>query len=231
MFKQGWNQKLIWQYGTLGTFLLASAISGCGGQAYQAVPTGNPDVPVPTASSAPSPLISAATSFTPTESFSFTVTGANGTTPSWTSPTVYTDSILKIQISAGQAGQISANNYSNFTASYGCVEYTIGVYNSQGTIIGQSFSTGVLAVNGGDANCSGAATSWTQDLSQSVLTAGAGPVTIRILGTENDFDCLLYEQGYSGLMGPDNTLYCPVRPTYQTHTVTGTVGVQTNMGS
>lgn len=159
---------------------------------------------------------------------SFTVSGPSGTTPSYTT-TVNTDNLLKIKVTAGGAGQITDPTY-GFSGTYGCVSYKV-------TVLGSTQTTKLLAVGSqsdmlGAINCPGASTSQVLDFSGR-LTSGHGAITVKVEAASYDFYCRgcetypwLYNAYPYGAYSC--SLYCPSRPVYQTHTVTGNLDIQVN---
>lgn len=159
---------------------------------------------------------------------SFTVSGASGTTPYYTT-TVNTDNLLKIKITAGDAQQITDPSY-GFSATYSCVSYKV-------TVLGSTQQTKLLAVSSqadvlAAANCPGAANHQVLDFS-SRLSPGHGPITITVEAASYDFycrGCQTYPWFYNAYPygAYSCSLYCPSRPVYKTHTVTGNVTIQVN---
>jgi|GEM_PF-1712989 len=159
---------------------------------------------------------------------SFTVSGSSGTSPSYTT-TVNTDNLLKIKVTAGGAGQITDPNY-GFSGTYGCVSYKV-------TVLGSTQTTKLLAVGSQSdmlsaINCPGASTSQVLDFSGR-LTSGHGSITVKVEAAAYDFYCRgcetypwLYNAYPYGAYSC--SLYCPSRPVYQTHTVTGNLDIQVN---
>lgn len=154
---------------------------------------------------------------------SFTVTGAQGQTPSHEF-TVTTDNLLKVKVIAGPASQATIPG-SNFSASYNCVRFRV-------TVLGQSTDTGLLSVGNGGYACQGSPSEKTLDFS-SRLTAGHGAVTIKIEATGYDFywqGCSSYPWLYGAYpYGPYScNNYYPTYTVFKNHTVTGTLSVQVN---
>ena len=160
------------------------------------------------------------TAFLPAYSESFNrMTGVGGANPTYTTQAVQTDSILKVKITAGPAGNLSlpGSTYSNFTANYSCISFAV-------TVLGKTVTTQTLAVNGGGPLCPGAPESQVIDFS-SRLTANHPPVTVSVSGARYDFYCGLWYNGF--VLGTYN-MYCPLRTVYQNHTVSGMLDIQTN---
>jgi hypothetical protein len=215
---------------TLGTVVALTVLaSACGGQAYREGDLGNSDVSNDNAANTSSNDDSNETldNTLPTETYAFTLTGNGGTNTTFSVDNINTDTILKVKIIAGSAGQLSlsSGSYSNFTASYKCVRYTI-------TALGRSVQSKVLAVDGGDSVfCPGAPTEETINFSNR-LTTGHGDITIAVSAPSYDFYCQMARTScgtnssclyYSGC-----NLSAPMRTVYKNHTVTGSIAVQTN---
>jgi hypothetical protein len=169
--------------------------------------------------------------FDPAASFSFEVTGGSRAENNYVTPTIYTDTKLRVRVNAGAAGAIRPinGNYSNYSAAYSCVSYKIEVQ-------GRMFLTGYLNVPGSTADCgSGGATSQILDLS-SFLTPGLGGFTIKVMAHQ-------YDAYYQGCLW--NPYLYGVNPyqynwaescrsmyfkhsVYQTHTVNGSIDVEVN---
>lgn len=159
---------------------------------------------------------------------SFTVSGASGTTPSYTT-TVDTDNVLRVKVTAEAAGQVTDPTY-GFSGTYSCVSYKV-------TVLGSTQTTKLLAVGSNTDllagyNCPGAAGSQILDFS-SRLTPGHGTITIKVEASTYDFYCRGCESSpwlYNAYpYGPYScSLYCPSRPVYKTHSVTGTLSIQVN---
>ncbi len=157
----------------------------------------------------------------PAYTYDFAVTGSGGTTPSWQSPLVETDNLLKVRVSAGNASRISLpSGYSNFTATYGCVQYTIRA-------LGQTVTTGLLSTGSASSSvyCPNAPTSQVIDFS-SRLGSGHNSVNIEVTEVRYDFYCQMLMQGLISSMYYNT--YCPSYPVYRTHTVTGQLDIQVN---
>ncbi|OFZ80689.1 MAG: hypothetical protein A2583_10500 [Bdellovibrionales bacterium RIFOXYD1_FULL_53_11] len=197
--------------------IASASLAGCGDQAYQETP-----VDTATAASPVTPSSSTTTTETTTETetttlpaltFSYEVTGASGVDPVDSFGNILTDNILKVKVVAGTAGQIrlSDGTYSNWSAAYQCVQYKISA-------LGQTVTTQVLAVDGGNSYiCPGAPSEQTIDFS-SRLTSGHGAVTVTVQAYRYD-SCLNYGYNFGG---------CAMHTVYYTHTVTGTLDIQTN---
>ncbi len=162
--------------------------------------------------------------FDPAASFTFEVTGANGLEPAYTTPSIYTDTKLRVRVNAGAAGRIrtTSGSYSNYSASYSCVSYRLRVQ-------GRTFNTGYLTVPGAGVDCgTGGQTSQILDMS-SFLTPGLGAFTIEVSA---QYYSAYYEEC---LKNPVPYMYNCGRywqyPVYQTHTVTGSIDVEVNGSS
>ena len=230
----------------LGLMLL---VSGCGGEAYRTVSTGNGSTGN-TGTSFPDPTNnnsgSGGTNWSdpgsssgggsggtvsspaiPAYTYDFNMTGEGGSAPTFTSPAVDTDNLLIVRVSAKPAGQIASTTYSNFSGSYVCVQYEV-------TALGKTLSTGVLStVLGGGPNCPGAPTYADLNFSDR-LGAGHNSVNIQVTKIYYDFYCswakwvnsspyTVYQYGYQ-----NESFYCPVKTVYKTHTVNGKLQIKVN---
>lgn len=205
-------------------FLLA----GCGKTEVQerdGTPAPSPQpytyTPPPSASPTPSPSPSPAPAFMPAYTFSFSMTGSNGAAPTYTASGINTDNVLKIRVNSGPASNLTVPNlYSNFTANYSCISYTISV-------LGRTVVTQTLSVPNGDphfSQCPGAPQNQVIDFSDR-LSPGHGPVSVQVTAARYDFYCQLWFRGW---VPGDYYMYCPMRTVYQNHTVTGSLDIQVN---
>jgi len=138
---------------------------------------------------------------------------------------ISTDSILKIRVTAGAAGNNvvpATNPYyhagTNFTATYGCISYVV-------TVGGQQVRSQTLAVPGAyNYNCPNAPQSQVIDFS-SQLTRGHGPMFVTVSSVLDDYYCQQLGNSY-------NNLFCPLHPVYDSnygkHSISGTIEVETN---
>ncbi len=168
----------------------------------------------------PTPSSTTTSSTNPAYTYSFTETGIGGTSATYTTPAILTDTVLQVTVTAASAGALSlATGYSNFTANYGCISYNV-------TVLGQTMTTNILSPNPGyDENCPEAASSQMLDFS-SRLTPGHGAVTVEISNPAYDFYCQMWESGYPGIYNPYTyNDYCPLRAVYKTHTVAGSLSI------
>lgn len=162
----------------------------------------------------------------------FTVTGAGGSAPEYTT-TVNTDNILKIRVNSATAGQLSSpygSSYSNFSASYSCIVYQVEA-------LGETITTDPLSVNGGSAACAGAPSEQVIDFSNR-LSAGHGPITIKVRAVNYDFyylDCLSSYSGMNYYMGYwQRYPYGCENPSvkwktlFKSHTANGSLDIQIN---
>ena len=227
---------------TLGIVTLA-LLSGCGGQSYHdglttAAPGGNGGATVPGPGTSPAPVVDNGggvdTGFAPAMTFSFSLTGKGGNAPIYTTPSFGTDNILRVRVTAGRADQLSllphsGYTYSNYTADYTCISYTV-------TVAGQSIATKPLAVDGGGPMCPSASDSVVLDFSRR-LGPGHGSVQVVVSDAKYDHYCTLWAAcqaqpwttacNYS--FPPQSyTMFCPLRTVYRTHTVTGSLDIQIN---
>ncbi len=209
----------------LPTLLLLSA---CGQQTTREIIQQPLSVPGPVVQVTPTPTPSATATPTPpfdsAYTFSFSVTGANGTAPTYTTGAINTDNILVVRINAGPAGQLSVPGfYSNFTANYNCVSYNV-------TVGGRTVTTQTLAPQGSNSSytasnqCPGAPSSQVINFSDR-LSPGHGNMFVQVSNARYDFYCELY---FQGMLSGQYNMYCPLRTVYQTHTVTGSLDIQVN---
>jgi hypothetical protein len=217
------------------TLASVSTFSACGGYSNYYNPT-----PTPTYSNIPNPDTGGGTTTTDPDdgmtalSFSFTVTGAGGTMPSFSTKSggkILTDNMLKVRVNAGAAGQLAlTNGYSNFNARYGCVSYRVSLYNyTTGAAIGGTVTTSLLSINGGSWNCAGAPSAQIINFS-SRLYAGHPALAVKVEVDKTDFDCQAcysYPYAYNAQIYGCN-LYCPSKTVNKNHTVTGSIDVQVN---
>jgi hypothetical protein len=165
-------------------------------------------------------------------SFSFTVTGGTRPESVYETPTIHTDTKLRVRVNSGSAGQVRPldGSYSNYNASYNCVSYTL-------EIGGRTFQTNYLNAPGSTADCgtSGKPTSQILDLS-SFLTPGLGGFSIKVRALHYDAyyqGCLWdpYRYGVNPFQfswqQSCKSMYFQ-RSVYQTHTVTGSIEVEVN---
>jgi len=165
--------------------------------------------------------------FTPTYTSSFVMSGTGGTLPGAAITDIFTDTIFKVRVTAGSASNLALpagtnGGYSNFSASYSCVSYTIEA-------LGQTRTTVPLSVSGSSTMnlCKNSPSEQVFDFS-SRLTPGHGPVSVTIKSAKYDYYCQLLLMGYI-YNGYYNT-YCSASlyPVYKTHTVTGNLDIQVN---
>jgi len=144
--------------------------------------------------------------------------------PAFETPPLNTDSLLKVRITSGPAGNLTLPGYSNYTARYGCVGYTISPmscdFNGENCLdIGAGVAV-ILAVEGeSHSNCSNAPTSVVKDFS--VWLGGPGPIKIKVDNAKYDHFC--YEKSF--LIGQCSS---PLGRVYDYHTATGTLDIQVN---
>lgn len=256
--------------------LTAAAIlaTACGGAVENDFP--NPNVtypqtnwpyPVPTSTSNPTPTQTPNTGTDPTFKASlpimqFELNGNGGTNTIWPTTNtasssysanyasgfpVYTDSKLRIRISARSAGNVSLPSdsqwkYSNYQASYYCVSYVI-------LVNGAAVGTRVLSTNGvGSMVCPYAPTNEVIDVSN-LLTSGNGdPIRVQITGPRSDWYCAWLASSTSNWTNYNwwmsnygynwqyylNQVYSEscsssLRDTHRSHTVRGALEFETNV--
>ena len=176
----------------------------------------------------PTPSPTATTTSLPAVTDNFSMVAYAGT---HISAPLMTDNLFQVQVTAGAAGPIAAGGtYSNFVANYNCISFrlTLQFQNASGTWVnGQSVTTSPLSVNGASDPyaCPNAVATQTIDFS-SQLTAGHGQVRVVVDHASNDWYCVLMAEGY--ISSAYYNTYCSTSlyPVYQTHTVTGTLGLQ-----
>lgn len=222
--------------------LFLALLSGCGGQSYDniqttgaGIPTGS-GIPAPATGTPSSPTVGGfpfggstgsstgtATGTFPPFSYNFSVTGAGGTNPVYTAQ-VNTDNILRVDIAAGPAGELSlgGGQYSNYTATYGCISYQL-------TVLGQTVVTQTLSTSSGsyDYDCPGAPNVQTIDFSGR-LTPGHNVVSLQVEANGYDYYCQLCQNPYYFYLFDGCMNYCPLYGVYRNHTVTGTLTVHVN---
>lgn len=223
----------------------ALALSACGGRAADTTALVDPNAAAAaaaaaaagnTAVAAPTPIASAtpANIGTPAESYSFTITGINGTDPSFVTPEIITaDNLLRVKITPSGASNISLASgiYSAFSGGYGCIKYNV-------TVLGRTVATQVLAVQGADNQaCPNAPKSQIIDFSGR-LTPGHAPIIVKVDQASTSTYC---ERVLACMQNPwaspqctynypsylQNS-YCPTKAMYMNYTATGTVEIQVN---
>jgi hypothetical protein len=220
---------------TLATVLLSlslgAALTGCGGESKReainnnVVPgyTYNPGTGTCTGSNCTTPYptpTSTSTGSLPPLTYTFSLTGEGGSKPTYTTPPIQTDSILRVRLTAGPAGQLSASgvSYSNFSSTYNCISYTVGA-------VGQSANTSSLNVGASYSQlCPGAQSSQVLDFSGR-LSAGHNAVQISVTSARYDFYCELLMKGW---VYGTYSMFCPLHTVYKNHTVTGSLSIQVN---
>ncbi len=156
----------------------------------------------------------------PPLTYTFSLTGPGGNHETYTTPSITTDSILNVRVTAGPAGQLSAAgvSYSNFSSTYNCISYTVGA-------IGMTADTGALNVGYQySALCPNAQNSATMDFSGR-LTPGHNSVQVQVSSARYDFYCNLLMQGW--IYGTYQ-MFCPLHTVYKNHTITGSLSIQVN---
>jgi len=235
LFMKNWTRlKSLPVYITVAAIALAT--SSCGGSAvtYGQSAAG---ASAPTTFATPTPTAStAADTGTAPLTFSFSVNGPGGVTPTYTTGSatlINTDNLLQVEVEAGAAGEAAVPG-TNFTGNYNCVSYTVTVYDQNGNAL-QSQATGTLAVTPGTSGlCPSAQNSVTLNFSGVVSNGTHGGVSVGVVANQYDFYCQMWwsyyyegsEQFYS-----DYSYMCPMKGVFSAHTVTGTLLVQTNGSS
>ncbi len=213
---------------------LPLALSACGATTYRGpadAPGTLPTLPIPT--TLPT---DPTTTGAPSTTASFSMNGVGSAQPSWSSAgrvSISTDNVLKIKITAGQAGALtlSSGGTNVFTANYSCVSYVV-------TVNGRSVRTKNLLANGvASTYCPDGVTDQTIDFSDR-LSAGGDAPTVVVSDPRYDFYCQIWHgcQTYpnmyysqcSGFSYNYYNTYCPSRAVYKTHSVTGNLEIYTN---
>jgi hypothetical protein len=229
-FMKNWKPKL-----SLPVLLLAAvaSLSSCGREAFRPGNVGQLPAPLPPGPGVPYPIPSGYPTPNPTITsvptdppitYTFSITGSGGVTPTFTTPSVDTDSVLKIRVRSGIAGPISVPG-SNFTANYGCITYNV-------TVLGRTVQVGPLAVNGGSVACQGASDNQVINFSDR-LSPGHNVVTVQVSNPKYDFyyiGCISYPWLYNAYPYGNYScnLYYPLYNVYKNHTVTGSLDIQVN---
>jgi hypothetical protein len=235
LFMKNWTRfKSLPVYTTVA--LIALATSSCGGSAvtYGASAAGSSSG---TTYVAPTPIASTtADSGTAPLTYSFSVNGPGGVTPTYTTGSatlINTDNLLQVEVEAGAAGEATVPG-TNFTGNYNCVSYTVTVYDQNGNTL-QSQATGTLAVTPGTSGlCPSAQNSVTLNFSGVVSNGTHGGVSVGVVANQYDFYCQMwYAYLYDGndQFYDDYSYMCPMKGVFSGHTVTGTLLVQTNGAS
>lgn len=225
------------------TAIIATSIglSACGG-AYRTDAIQKSVSPTTGKSTAPTYVNS--TNATTTETFNtamtfgdFVVTGSGGTTPNFDTRNInngagiITDSSLRVKITPGQAKNLSISignaKYSNFSAKYNCVSYTVTlIQNGSQT---KSVTTKALVPSGSNGSCpaSDNASSQIIDFSSSIGT-GQTKVDFLVKADGYDYYCQMWNAGIDWWNPYTYYQYCPLHSVYINHTVSGTLEVETN---
>jgi hypothetical protein len=149
---------------------------------------------------------------------SFSLNGTNSGNETYTSQPITTDNLLKVRLTALPAGT-NIGSATNFTANYGCVGFTV-------TALGMAVDSQPLSSGGSMTGMCNNGSSQVIDFSGR-LSPGHGTITLTVSKARYDWYCMLYMY-YPWLMGGNATMYCPLHPVYQYHTVEGELQVQTN---
>ncbi len=177
--------------------------------------------PTPTVTSSP-------TSGTSTLTYPFTLGGTGSTTQTYTSPSITTDTRLRVKVIGGPATNIQIETpgryngaYSNYSASYSCITYKV-------TVAGQSTTTSMIRVGeNGTGLCANNPGEQVLDFSNR-LQPGHGPVSITVSEPKYDYYCKLW---LSGWIYGSYSNYCPLFTVYKNHRVTGSLEVEINGSS
>ncbi len=154
----------------------------------------------------------------------------------FTTTTAYrTDNIFKVRVTPEQGGRVYNTN-NNFAAMYGCVSYTIRVYDTNG-IVNNTVTTPLIKVGAGSSACANADTKWEKNYS-GLLTVGVGDLKVEVSKVKYDFYCTGC-QGMPWYYNPSTwyttynvqttcSLFCPAYPLAWQHQVNGTLVIGTN---
>lgn len=181
------------------------------------------------------------------ETYSFEVTGPGGAEESYSTPTIRTDTTLKVKVVAGGAGivRLPSQQYSGYSAQYSCVKYTVTIV--MNGIDSQSVTTAPLSVIPGGCNdlVTGAVTadqtSQIIDFSRRLSPGQNGDIKIKVSRVNTNYWCilkvsedrtLLQRYGYippqMQKLPYSTSYYCPIRPHYKNHTANGDLMIETN---
>jgi hypothetical protein len=213
----------------VGVFGLMVLTSACGAQSYSSGAAGTSSsvipTPVATVTPAPIPIPTSTPSTLPPETYSFTVTGPNGSVKSQTFPAVSTDSTLKVTVITNSSGSVQGSNQS---VGYNCVQYTVTVKPQGSSSAGWSKQVLVSTTGStGTGYCQGAQPQPTVDFS-SYMTQGHGAMEVSIGATNSDNCRKYYFSTGSGYVYGVGWGGCPMDVIYSTYNVVGTVQIHTN---
>lgn len=212
------NKKLI----GIAAASLALILSACGGSPAREVVGVVPQPQLPGGGSGGDTIQD---SFQPSWTSDFGVSGQLGPKPKYTTEDLYTDSILKVKITAAPGSLLADPQGSNFSAEYGCAQFTV-------TVNGRSVTTQILKVEGSNSwLCANAPTSQTLDFSDRL--GGAGPVQVEVTNGKYDFYCQMHwdqrnKYGYSEWDLAGWAAPCPLKSAFKNHMVNGQVAIQLN---
>ncbi len=151
----------------------------------------------------------------PSISEDFEIEGGNG---SFTKSGIYTDSVLKVTVTAGQPTTVPGTGY---TAMFSCLKYKVTVGTKSYTVFVSN--TG----SAGWGNCYGAVTSKTLDFSDQ-LYAGHPRMSVKVSNPMYD-NCRLYGNIY-GTGCPLTSVYNQTS-THRGHIVTGNLEIHTDISN
>lgn len=167
------------------------------------------------------------------ETYSFEVTGPGGQQDSYTTPSIKTDTTLKVKIRAGGAGlvRLASQQYSGYSAQYSCVKYTVTIV--MNGIDSQSITTDPLSVIPGGCNdlVTGAIvpdkTSQIIDFSRRLNPGQNGDLQIKVSRVNTNYWCILKMRG-APFLYDSPSYYCPMKAQYKNHTANGDLMIETN---
>jgi hypothetical protein len=203
--------------------------------AWTLVNNGCTQAPAASGASAPGNLntISPALSFE-----NFSMSGLGGSNPIYstyqsTGAYIDTGDTLKVEVIASlpSAPLQAPPGYPNFSSNYGCISYSVSLYDQAGTLLNVQ-RTEALAVNGGSTLCSGSPSSQVLDFSAAILNAQRG-VDVQIQPADYDWFCQFWNQqndlyGASSPYFQDYSNWCFSTSVYSGHEVNASIEVQVN---
>ena len=233
---------------TVAAVSMITLLSACGGSSTTTPPdpslttsnvvpqNPNPYPTYPYPNPTTTPIGGGGTSGTPPSPFQFSITGAGGAYPTYSTGNIATtDNILQVRVTAAMGSAIAIPGYSNFQTKYGCASYTV-------TAMGRSMTTGILAVPGGDNSlCPSSPSNQILDFSGYLSSGSLNNVNVGVTSAQYDLYCQefwsYYEQyypiygsywSYYSPMGGNSGYYCTLHTEYKTHVINGTLEVRTN---
>lgn len=162
--------------------------------------------------------------FNATKRYTFSLTGSNGSSGTYTLPPVQTDNLLNIRMIVGPAQQVNVPG-TTFTANYSCAGYRV-------TIGGQSIQTAALNTGAGSpySPCTSSGDAQIFRLSH-LLTPGHGPISVVVSHPRYSFkyeSCKAAPWLYTAMGIYNCQIYHPMTGAYDTHVLTGTIELELN---